>query len=55
MTYINNFQPTKAFKNNNILFNTQYYKHPNISHLQIFDSTVYDFLYKKEQKLKLEE
>ena len=52
MTYLKNFRPSKAFKNNNTLFNAQYKKNLNINYLQILKSTIYIFLHKEEQKLK---
>lgn len=53
VTYIKNNWPTKALQN---LSSYELYTHklPDPSHLQVLGLTVYVFLHKKEQMLKLE-
>ena len=53
MTYVKNNRPTRAIQN---LSSHEAYTHklPNLFHLRILGSTVYVFLHKKEQTLKLE-
>lgn len=54
ITYIKNIYPIKTLENNYTPFNTQYKKDPDIIHLWILGSTLYVFLHKEKQGLKLE-
>lgn len=53
ITYVKNNWPTRAVQN---LTPHEAYTHklPNLSHLQVLDSTIYVFLYQKEWMLNLE-
>lgn len=53
MTYVKNNQLTRAIQNLS-LYKAYSHKLLNISYLQIRDSTVYIFLHKEKQRLKLE-
>lgn len=53
ITYVRNVRPIFLLKNKNphkVYFN----KIPELSHLQVLESTIYVFIHKKEQNLKSE-
>ena len=52
ITYIQNFQPTRALKGNISLTNMQNQALPDFQHLFILGFNVYIFLYKEKQHLK---
>lgn len=53
MTYIKNSRPTQALKNITP-YKTQFYKQPDLTHLQILSSTVYILLHEEERLIKSE-
>ena len=53
MTHVKNCRPTRALQNLSP-HKTHFQERPNLSHLQILDSTVYVLLHKEERSMKLE-